>query len=399
MNSTELFGKTCKQLLKRRLLVKNKILVGTHHKTGTVWFLSIFREIANRLGLNFVAHTHEDPEPHGRWDIFQNHHSVFDFAKLGEYRGLHVIRDPRDQIVSATHYHVTSSEAWLHEPREEFGGLAYQEKLNSFTSFDDKILFAMEGSAYHNIMSMRDFNYYEKRFFTAQFEDLIQDYNLERFEQIFHFLGFRGITTGWCLVAAYRNSLSLELLGRNTFVRRGQGSGLNTSNQSTNGYLKGCLVMCFEDLGTMKGRNGVRSEAGPTFPRTLGLRVRTGLCEVVRPHAARVVGLSRIQDPSFSHSLARFGCFQGTLSPSSRRIRSTRLSNTRHGLGWNGGLCLVILLEAAICNGRAANLLGSTQQTRASRSSHRNASVLPGCSDIRFCIRPRAARHPGSRIN
>jgi hypothetical protein len=32
-----------------------------------------------------------------------------------------------------------------------------------------------------------------------------------------------------------------------------------------------------------------------------------------------------MQDPSFSHSLARFGCLRGTFSPSCRQIRSTRL--------------------------------------------------------------------------
>ena len=36
-------------------------------------------------------------------------------------------------------------------------------------------------------------------------------------------------------------------------------------------------------------------------------------------------GRSRIQEPSVSHSLPRFGCLLGTLSPSCLQIRSTRL--------------------------------------------------------------------------
>src|SRR6266550_8660145 len=35
-----------------------------------------------------------------------------------------------------------------------------------------------------------------------------------------------------------------------------------------------------------------------------------------------------MQDPSFSHRRARFGCRAGTFSPSRRQIRSTRLSLT-----------------------------------------------------------------------
>jgi hypothetical protein len=37
---------------------------------------------------------------------------------------------------------------------------------------------------------------------------------------------------------------------------------------------------------------------------------------------------SRMQDPSASQSRPRLGCLSGTLSPSRRQIRSTRLSLT-----------------------------------------------------------------------
>src|SRR5262249_9717038 len=72
---------------------------------------------------------------------------------------------------------------------------------------DDQMLFEMEESAYHSIMSMKNFDYSDNRFVTAKFETLITDHRLEEFERIFEFLGFRGIAIGWCLVSAYRNSL------------------------------------------------------------------------------------------------------------------------------------------------------------------------------------------------
>lgn len=207
-------------LLKRQILVKNRILVGTHHKTGTVWFANIFRDISSRLGLRFVRSPDERFPPDG-WDIFQNSHSAFDLQKLGQFRGLHVIRDPRDQIISATFYHEKSAEAWLHVRMDEFGGMTYQEKINSFSCFDDKMLFEMEHSAYHNIMSMKEFDHTDERFLTARFEELITDYKLEKFEQIFRFLGFRRVVVGWCLVAAYRNSLFSGAV-ESTHVRSGK---------------------------------------------------------------------------------------------------------------------------------------------------------------------------------
>ena len=36
-------------------------------------------------------------------------------------------------------------------------------------------------------------------------------------------------------------------------------------------------------------------------------------------------GRRRMQDPSLSHSLPRFGCFCGTFSPSRRQMRWTRV--------------------------------------------------------------------------
>ena len=43
---------------------------------------------------------------------------------------------------------------------------------------------------------------------------------------------------------------------------------------------------------------------------------------------SRCSGRRRMQDPSLSQSLLRFGCLDGTFSPSRSQIRSTRLSFT-----------------------------------------------------------------------
>ena len=37
--------------------LKSKLLIGTHHKTGTAWMQNIFTSIANQLKLNIVKPT------------------------------------------------------------------------------------------------------------------------------------------------------------------------------------------------------------------------------------------------------------------------------------------------------------------------------------------------------
>ena len=67
------------------------------------------------------------------------------------------------------------------------------------------------------------------------------------------------------------------------------------------------------------------------------VRRRTGLPSLVRRATKsyaqtwfRRCGLSRTQEPSVSQSRPRLGCLAGTLSPSRRQIRSTRLWFTLH---------------------------------------------------------------------
>ena len=51
----------------------------------------------------------------------------------------------------------------------------------------------------------------------------------------------------------------------------------------------------------------------------------TPACHVKLKVIAAMSGRFRTHEPSFNQSLLLLGCFLGTLSPSSRHIRSTRL--------------------------------------------------------------------------
>ena len=156
-----------------------RILVGTHHKTGTVWMQKTFRQIAKTLGLDFV-NLLRDPPPYCGEVLFHPHSGFDDTITAGDFRGLHLVRDPRDIAISALRYHRDLKELWLHEPRDEFGGVTYQEKLNSLSP-DEQFLFDLHGSTSDTLRQILAWRYDDPRFFEATYEQLITDQRGEYF--------------------------------------------------------------------------------------------------------------------------------------------------------------------------------------------------------------------------
>src|SRR5581483_12442001 len=112
---------------KRKSELNNRILVGTHHKAGTVWLLSIFQRICQQYGWRIHHGVAATPPP--EFDVFFPWNSQFDRAAIQPpFKGIHMIRDPRDMIVSACFYHQKATEKWLHVRQDSLGGLTYQEK-------------------------------------------------------------------------------------------------------------------------------------------------------------------------------------------------------------------------------------------------------------------------------
>lgn len=198
-----------------------KILVGAHHKTGTAWMHSVFAELSWDLGLTYHYGEQRDL-PHG-WDVLLQEHSGFDRDSLPpNIRGLHLIRDPRDIIVSGTFYHQRSIEPWLHVRRPEYGGSTYQEKINSYDSLDDKLMFEMENSGSQTIKEMRAWDYHNPAFLEVKYETLIQDQYLTHFHEVFVHLGLPGQLIPHALGVAYRNSLFSGKVQRSVHVRSGK---------------------------------------------------------------------------------------------------------------------------------------------------------------------------------
>lgn len=204
--------------------LNNQVLIGTHHKTGTVWMISIFSKIAERYGLSFIRPSASSGGimPEEDFDIFLQDHSRFDLEKAKRYRGFHIVRDPRDIIVSGCFYHLKSTEDWLHRKKDSFGGLTYQEKISSYSTLSDQILFEMENAAFRGIKDISSWDYQNSNFMEVKYENLIKDEDLKIFREIFDFLGFSNSEMKRLLEIAYNNSLFSNKLTKTKHIRSGK---------------------------------------------------------------------------------------------------------------------------------------------------------------------------------
>ena len=124
-----------------------------------------------------------------------------------DHRMFHLIRDPRDIVVSSVRYHRTSEEKWLHDPIKRFDGLSYQQKLNSLPDETSRYLFEIENSSGKVIEAMRQWNYEMPHCFECKYEDLVVDTEMALFTDIVAHLGFSKSEFEVCKKWFWRRSL------------------------------------------------------------------------------------------------------------------------------------------------------------------------------------------------
>jgi hypothetical protein len=177
--------------------MKYNIVVATHHKTGTVWMSTVFKAIASDIGAKYVefrsqyeqlAEALRPPFVLFNYDSDFREHSHI----LGrdDVRVLHLIRDPRDVLISAMHYHKKSQETWLHEPVPGYDNVTYQHRLNALATPFEQYVFEMENSTESTLRDMSKWQYGRANCFEARYEDLRLDVQMGYWARIMDFLGF-----------------------------------------------------------------------------------------------------------------------------------------------------------------------------------------------------------------
>src|SRR5262249_14279696 len=113
-----------------------------------------------------------------------------DILDREDVRVLHVIRDPRDVLISGMYYHQRAAERWLHEPIPGFDNVTYQRQLRALPTSVDQYLFEMEHSTAATLRDVTSWRYGRANCFEARYEDLRHDTDLVLWRRISAFLGF-----------------------------------------------------------------------------------------------------------------------------------------------------------------------------------------------------------------
>lgn len=165
--------------------VAKRVVHACHHRMGTYWLSRILRDIAHAHGMRFLA----ENEPTGAVRPFIVYdHGRHDLLSSDDFRGTHMIRDPRDTVVSGYFYHLWTDEEWARVPEERWGNQSYQQLLNS-VSQEEGLNIEIKNFRY-TMEELTTWNYRDPRFLELRFEEVMQDQEAW-FERIFTHYGFR----------------------------------------------------------------------------------------------------------------------------------------------------------------------------------------------------------------
>jgi hypothetical protein len=179
----------------------------SHHKVGTVWFHSVLGEVSAAYGLRTTVVRRRPVRIDGADVAFFEQSRFFDRAHVdgSPWRGSHLIRDPRDMVVSGYHYHLRTTEEWALTPAEQWGGMSYQEHLRALSPHDGLLAEIRRGTG-HEIHDISVWDYEQPEFLELRYEDVIAD-EAQWFERLFRHFGFDADAIALGLAAAERLSL------------------------------------------------------------------------------------------------------------------------------------------------------------------------------------------------
>jgi hypothetical protein len=177
-----------------------------HHKAATVWFRQVLLSIIRHYGLRQQEGLSQPIAP-ATDVVFYAHASTFRRQQVGNrpFRGSHVVRDPRDLVVSGYEYHRVCHEPWAHKPHAAYGGLSYQDYLLSLDEHEG-LTAEIEWMAARTALEMARWDYHQPEFLELRYEDALAD-EPGTFATLFRWYGLDEAATDRGLEAVDRLSL------------------------------------------------------------------------------------------------------------------------------------------------------------------------------------------------
>ncbi|MEM6727462.1 MAG: hypothetical protein AAF618_03075 [Pseudomonadota bacterium] len=177
------------------------LCLATHHKTGTVWMRKVMHAYMTATGVpvhGCYSRRKVDELPSEGPVIVVNWSGMFPrrLWLKEEARFLHVIRDPRDVLLSGMRYHQVAKlgkEKFLQETREEWGGMSYQEHLKALPDDTSRLFFEMGEKHDKTIQEMLAWRYGHPRAAELRYEDLMADPSCDLFRDALTSLGIAGL--------------------------------------------------------------------------------------------------------------------------------------------------------------------------------------------------------------
>jgi hypothetical protein len=153
-----------------------------HHKCASTWILRIITAVCEHMGLRLAKYVDLTPKDIEEVDFIAD--TGADVAHLEtldsrQVLGFHVIRDPRDIVVSAyfSHRYSHPLAPWLEEQRRILSEVNFEEGIRTSIDFRAK-----------QFQEMSNWDYENPNIFETRFETITKS-SLDEFTAIFRFLG------------------------------------------------------------------------------------------------------------------------------------------------------------------------------------------------------------------
>ncbi|MED5231888.1 MAG: sulfotransferase domain-containing protein [Candidatus Thermoplasmatota archaeon] len=210
-----------------------QVFLVTYHKVATVLIRKVMMEVTEKIGWRYSSTMGVAENIPRKTDVLHVVHGTgTDELFRSGNKGIRIIRDPRDVIVSGYLYHQRCSEKWcinsdFSDPAHPFpqvpwpldgvdlatkekyvaslDGLSYQEKIRSLSK-EDGLIFEMDGFAKITIDEMISWKDNDN-VLTIKMEDLVGDFD-GQFEKMFRWVGIDNRDIANCLEVAIAHDMN-----------------------------------------------------------------------------------------------------------------------------------------------------------------------------------------------